>query len=134
MKYYKLIGFIASILLLISCFLPLCHYADLNKTFTGFFSENNYYGRPGIFFSFVAVSSVILILIDKIWAKRLHILFAALNIGYLIKTYIVFTSCYNGYCPEKKYGIYILIIASILMMVVALFPDIQLMDEKEKEA
>ncbi len=134
MKYYKLIGFTACVLLVVSCFLPWTYYADLNKSFTGFFTEKNQYGKPGLFFSFVAVCSVVLILIDKIWAKRVHIIFAAITIGYLIKTYIQFTSCYIGYCPEKKFGIYILIAACILMLIVALFPDIELMDEKEKNS
>jgi len=132
MKHYKLIGFIACIILLASCFMPWAYYADLHKSFTGFFSEKNTYGKPGIFFSFIAVISVVLIFLDKVWAKRIHILFAALNLGYLIKTFILFTSCYNGYCPEKQFGIYLLIIGCLLMMIVALFPDIKLMDEKEQ--
>jgi uncharacterized membrane protein YjjP (DUF1212 family) len=130
MKYYKLIGITACALLLVSCFLPWAYYADLHRSFTGFYTEKNEYGKPGVFFSFIAICSVILILIDKIWAKRVHIIFAAITIGYLIKTYILFTSCYIGYCPEKKFGIFILITACTLMMIVALFPDIKLMDEK----
>ena len=132
MKNYKLIGSIACLILLASCFMPWTYYADLHKNFTGFFSETNRYGKPGIFFSFTTVVSIFLISLDKICAKRTHLLFAALNIGYLIKTYIIYTSCYYGYCPEKKYGIYFLITGCILMLAVALFPDIKLPDEKEK--
>jgi hypothetical protein len=123
MKYYKWIGWGASALLIISCFLPWAYYADLSKNFTGFFSERNIYGKPGIFFVFFAVVSILLIQIDRIWAKRTHIFFAALNIGYLIKTYILFTSCYNAYCPEKKTGLYLLILSSAVLMIVSILPN-----------
>ncbi len=111
MKNYKLIGWLACILLFVSCFMPWAYYADLNKTFNGFFSEKNIYGKPGIFFVFIAITSAILIYLDKLWAKRTHIVLTALNIGYLIKTYVLFSSCYNAYCPEKKLGLYILVLS-----------------------
>src|SRR3984885_10614710 len=123
MKYYKWIGWSASALLIASCFMPWTYYADLNKNFTGFFSEQNIYGKPAMFFIFFATISILLIYLDKIWAKRTHIFLAALNIGYLIKTYILFTSCYNAYCPEKKYGLYLLMISCIVLMIVSIFPD-----------
>ena len=53
---------------------------------------------------------------------------AALNLGYLIKTYILFTSCYNAYCPEKKFGLYLLILSSVVLMVVSIFPDMKLVN------
>ncbi|MDQ2862812.1 MAG: hypothetical protein M3R50_04010 [Bacteroidota bacterium] len=133
MKHYKLIGGITCILLFACCFMPWTYYADLNKNFTGFFSEKNIYGKPGIFFSFIAIVSAILISLDKMWAKRTHIFFSAINIGYLIKTYIVYTSCYNTYCPETKYGFYILVGSCLLLLVVSLFPNVKLMPEEETD-
>lgn len=126
MKYYKLTGFLACLLLAISCFLPWAYYPDLHKSFTGFFSEQNMYGRPGKVFIFFAICSLILIFINKIWAKRTLIFFAALNIGYLLKTYVIFTSCYNTYCPQKQYGLYLVILSSVVLMIVSFFPDLKL--------
>jgi len=131
MKYYKLTGFLACLLLAISCFLPWAYYPDLHKSFTGFFSEQNMYGRPGKVFIFFAISSLALIFINKIWAKRTLIFFAALNIGYLLKTYVIFTSCYNTYCPQKQYGLYLLILSSVVLMIVSFFPDLKLVKADE---
>ncbi len=131
MKYYKQIGFIACAFLFITCFLPWTYYADLHKNFTGFFSEQNQYGKPGMFFTFSAVASAILIYLDKIWAKRTHIFLAAVTIGYLIKTFVLYASCYNAYCPEKKLGIYLLIVSCVVLLVVSIFPDLAL-DENKK--
>ena len=130
MKYYKPLGLLASIVLIISCFLPWAYYPDLQKSFTGFFTEQNMYGKPGMVFVFFAVASVILIFINKIWAKRTLIFFAALNAGYLLKTYVIFTSCYRGYCPDKQYGIYLLIISCVTLLVVSFFPDLKVTDNK----
>ncbi|MDQ2718734.1 MAG: hypothetical protein M3Z26_03060 [Bacteroidota bacterium] len=133
MKYYKLTGLVACALLIISCFLPWAYYADLHKSFTGFFSEQNIYGRPGKAFVFIAVCSAILIYLDKLWAKRTLIFLAAVNIGYLIKTYVLFTSCYSTICPLKEYGLYLLIFSSILLLVVTFFPDIKIGENIEKD-
>lgn len=134
MKYYKVIGLFASVALIVSCFLPWAYYPDLQKSFSGFFSEQNVYGKPGIAFTFFGVISVILLFINKIWAKRTLIFFAALNIGYLLKTYVIYTSCYKGYCPEKQYGIYFLIISSLVLLVISFFPDIKVAENEKTEA
>ncbi|MDQ6888926.1 MAG: hypothetical protein M3Z56_01405 [Bacteroidota bacterium] len=133
MKYYKLIGFTGCALLILSCFLPWTYYADIHKTFNGFFSEANNYGKPGKFFIFFAVLSAFLIYSDKVWAKRTHIFLSALAIGYLIKTYILFTSCYNAYCPEKRAGLYLLIASCLLLMIVSVFPDVKISVRQNEE-
>jgi hypothetical protein len=129
MKYYKQIGLIACVLLVISCFLPWAFYPDLHKSFNGFFSEMDIYGKPGKVFIFFAVLSAILILLNKIWAKRTLIFLAAFNVGYLIRTYILYTSCYRAFCPEKQYGLYLLIVGCVLLLIVSFFPNLKLKDE-----
>ena len=123
MKHYKWIGSCSSALLIASCLMPWTYYKDLDKNFTGFFSEQNIYGKPAVFFIFFAIASILMIHLDKVWAKRAHIFLAALNLGYLIKTYILFTACYNAYCPEKKPGLYLVILSSVVLLIVSLFPD-----------
>lgn len=131
MKYYKLIGITACLLLILSCFLPWAYYADLQKSFTGFFTEQNIYGKPGKVFIFVAICSAILILLNKLWAKRTLIFFVAINIGYLIKTYVLFTTCYSTICPQKEYGLYLLIFSSVLLSIVSIFPNLKVDDADE---
>ena len=124
MRYAKPVGLAAALLLIIVCFLPWTYHADIDKTFTGFFSERGMYGKPGKFFIFFAVLSIVLIFLPKIWAKRVHIFVAALMVAYAIKTYILFTSCYNAYCPEKKMGIYLVLILSLVQFVFSLLADV----------
>lgn len=136
MKFYKQIGFAASLLLAISCFLPWAYYPDLHQSFNGFYSEQGVYGKPGKVFIFFAVCSLVLIFTDKLWAKRTLIFIAAFNIGYLIRTYILYTGCYSAFCPNNEYGIYLLILSCIALMLVSLFPDLKVEsnDATQKES
>lgn len=132
MKYYKPIGLFAGVLLIISCFLPWAYYPDINKHFTGFFSEENVYGKPAKVFIFLAVVSVALIFIDKLWAKRTLLFVATINLAYLIKSYVLFTTCYNTICPQKEYGLYLLMTSVVLLSITSIFPDMKIPEKKEK--
>jgi hypothetical protein len=124
------VGIIAALILIASCFIPWTYYPDIDKTFTGFFSQANAYGKPGKAIIFFSVLSIILFIIPKIWAKRFNVLVNAITIAYCIRSYVLFTSCSSGVCPEKKIGIFLIIISSALMLVASLLPDLKLNDEK----
>jgi len=125
-KNSQWIGIAAAVLLIGACFLPWAYFPDLQKDFTGFFSEKNAYGRPGKVFVFLSVIAIILFLTPKIWAKRTNIFVGALTIAFAVKCYILFTACYKGICPDRKPGIFLVLIASALMTLAAVLPDTKL--------
>ena len=132
LKIIKWAGLAACVLLVVACFMPWTYHADLDKNFTGFFSEKNTYGRPGKYLTFFALASICLILLQKIWAKRVHLFLAALSMGYAVKSYILFTACYNAYCPDKKLGIYLMMASCIIILVAAILPDMKMSSIKGK--
>ena len=129
MKFSKWIGLAAAIGLIIVCFLPWTYHADVQKDFTGFFSEKNAYGKPGKFLIIFSVVSIALLLIPRIWAKRTNLFVTGIMLAYAIKTYILYTSCYNAYCPEKRAGIYLVVALSVIQFVMSLFPDMKINTE-----
>jgi len=131
LKILQKAGIIACIILLLSCFMPWAFYADIHETFTGFYSFQNQYGKPGKFLSVMALIAFALMMLPKIWAKRANLFVCALAVGYAIKTYILFTSCYNAYCPEKKAGIFIMLLSTIIMLISSAFPDLKINKQKE---
>ena len=139
LKFLHWLGIIACISLVISCFLPWSYYADASivneadRTFTGFYSYQNNYGKPGKMLVLTATISLILILLPKIWAKRTNLFVCALGVGYAIKSYILFVSCYNAYCPEKRIGIYLMLVATILMLICSAFPSLTLKTFKKTD-
>jgi hypothetical protein len=132
MKYSQYIGVAAAIILVGACFLPWAFYPDLNKDFTGFFSEQNNYGRPGKLFSILAVIATTLFLIPKIWAKRWNLLIGAITVAYAIKSFVLFSSCYNTICPEKKIGIWIMLLASFVLLIMTFLPDLKVIEKEKK--
>lgn len=130
MKYSQWIGIGAAIVLVVACFLPWTFHPDLNKSFTGFFSEKNNYGKPGKVFIVFAVVAIVFFLIPRIWAKRWNLLIGALTVAYAIKSFIVFSGCYHGICPAKQAGLWIMLLAAVAMMGMALMPDMKV-GEKE---
>lgn len=129
-KILQRAGITACIILVVACFMPWAYYADIHETFTGFYSFQNQYGKPGKFLTLIAIIAFALMLLPKIWAKRANLFVCALGVGYAIKTYILFTSCYNAYCPEKKAGIFIMMLATMLMLISATFPDLKINNQK----
>jgi hypothetical protein len=133
MKYSQWIGIAAAILLAAATFMPWAYYPSLGKDFTGFYSEGNSYGRPGKFLVFFSAVMVLFFLIPKIWAKRANIIIAAITIAFAIRSYIVYTACYRGICPEKKAGIFLVLLASVIMLAAALTPDIPVKQDRPSD-
>ena len=112
--------------------MPWAYYADAHivneaqRTFTGFYSYQNNYGKPGKPLVAIEVIVIALMLLPKIWAKRTNLFVCALAVGYAIKSFILFTSCYNAYCPEKKAGIFLMLITTLVMLVASAFPQLTL--------
>ena len=108
------------------CFIPWVHYNSINETFTGFhvnkFPTGVYYGRPGILISIFTG----IIFLMNIWnnanAKRANLFISALLFAYCIRTYILFTgSLFDGEVV-KEWGIYLIVILSLILLVCSIFP------------
>ena len=119
-------------MLVISSFLSWTYHPDLNKFFTGFFSENNIYGKPGYVFIVLSIFAIVFFGIQKVWAKRWNLFICAIILAYAIKTFIVYSGCYRGICPAKQTGIWLMLAATLLMMGMSLLPDLNLKGESSK--
>ena len=97
------------------------YYPDINKYFTGFFSEKNYYGKPGYFLCLMAFFSLILHLLSIYRIKWVNVLIAALIMSYAVKTYFLYTAAYAGIEPLKKPGIWLMLTMSFLNMALTIF-------------
>lgn len=129
MKYSQWIGIAAAVILVIAGFLPWTYYPDLNKNFTGFFTERNMYGKPGSVFVVTSIIAIVFYAIQRIWAKRWNMFICAFALAYAIKSFIMYSGCYRGICPDKLAGLWIMLLAAIVMMVMALFPDMKLKED-----
>ncbi len=133
MRYMKWIGFAAGVLLIVSCFTPWVFIASRDITISGIDATGTNFGKPGYFHFLCAFFFLLFNFIPKIWAKRSNLLVAALNIAWAIRNFFVIAACQGGECPEKKTGLYFVLFASIIMLITTFFPDMKLIDDKNKK-
>ena len=122
MKYSQVTGALATIALMIACFFPWAYYPDLNEFFTGFYSYQNVYGRPGKLFMVLGGMALLFFILSKIWAKRANWLVCGLIAAYALNVFIRFVSCYKGICPVKQPAIYVILLAPIVMLIMSFLP------------
>lgn len=127
----KWIGILAAIVLIIACFFPWVFIESKNITVTGIESAGTRFGKPGYFHFFLAAFYLLFTFISKVWAKRWNLLIVALNIAWAARNYLTISACSGGECPEKKAGLYIVLISSLLMLVAALFPKMEVKDDQQ---
>jgi hypothetical protein len=131
MRYMKWVGLIAVILLVVSCFIPWVLIPSKNIIVSGVDSTGTNFGKPGFTHFVLSFFFIIFHFIPKLWAKRVNLLIVALNIAWAIRNYFIISMCREGDCPEKQIGLWLVLLASVLMLIAALFPDIKLKEERK---
>lgn len=130
MRYMKWIGLAAGILLLVSCFLPWVTISFKNLTLTGTDTSGTAFGKPGYFHFVLVAVFIICTLVPRVWAKRLNLLITAINIAWALRNFFVIAACAGGECPHRESGMWLMLLSSIVMLVSALFPDMEIPSEK----
>jgi hypothetical protein len=123
LKYASATGIFAGLFLIFFCFLPWAYYPDLHQNFTGFYSEQNQYGKPGKTFIFLSVISILFFLIPRIWAKRANQVVSVLIFAYALKSYFMYAACYIGICPVIKIGLIGMPVFSFIILLSSLMSE-----------
>lgn len=134
MTIYRILhylGLAACLLLAASCFMPWAFYNDPSindvsqRTFTGFYTFQNYYGKPGKFLCFFAALSLVLKLTPKVWAKRVDLFLCAFGSAYALWGFLKYTGVYSSVIPQAQIGLYLMLSAAVIMLLAAIFPDLK---------
>ncbi len=126
MKYSQTIGIIATLALLVVCYLPWVTIESHQLVITGMNAKGTDFGTPARMNIYFTVIMLLLFVLPKVWAKRTNVFIGALNFSWSFRNFIVLSTCAMGECPVKKPGIYALLLLSFIMMLVTFFPKIEL--------
>ncbi|MCW3113517.1 MAG: hypothetical protein JWR18_1913 [Segetibacter sp.] len=129
MRYSNYIGVLAAILLIAACFLPWVYIDSIKTIITGVKADHTNYGKPGVLHIFFAILTSIFFLIPTIWAKRTNLFVAAFNFAWSIRNFLLISHCEVGECPEKRVGIYAILLLSIVILVMTTIPRVKLKDQ-----
>lgn len=127
----KWIGLGAAVLLVVSCFTPWVIIESRNITVSGIDAGGTNYGKPGYFHFLMTAFFLSFHFIPRVWAKRANLPVLALNLGWAFRNFFIISACQGGECPVKQNGIWLVLLASLLMLVSGLFPDIKLKQQKK---
>ena len=131
MKYSQPVGVLLCLLLIANCFLPWSYVADIHLLITGV-NGGETLGKPGLFNMILCVIMISFFLIPKLWAKRANVIVGALNIAWSLRNYIFVGACSGGICPDKKAGIYLLLLLSFLIEIATFLPQVN-MTQKDQD-
>lgn len=129
-RYSKYIGLAAAALLIASCFTPWVIIKD-TIVVSGVDATGTSYGKPGYFNLLMTALFCFFTVLPRVWAKRANLVVVAFNIAWAIRNYFLLTTCQGGDCPVKQTGLYLVLLASFIMLLSALFPGMQLPAKKE---
>jgi hypothetical protein len=134
MKYSQQIGIVAAIALIIVCFFsPWIYVPSINLTLDGMhgkISDELTFGKQAIPHSFYCIVMIICFAIPKVWAKRINIFASLFNLAWAIKNCIIFVMCRQGECPQIKFGMYAVVGLSIILLIAAFTPKMQIKAEE----
>jgi len=128
MKYSNYIGALSAAALIAFCFVPWVYIESIQTTVTGLNAGRTNFGSPGAIHIFLCVFSIILFLLQKVWAKRTNLFVVTFNFAWAIRNFLLLSQCQMGECPEKRLGLYAVIIFSFLMLLMALLPKMEVTD------
>lgn len=123
MKNLKWVGLLAAGLLVLSCFQDWVIVKSINLHISGVQTEGTTFGKPAAMHFLLTAFFVVFTLVPRVWAKRFNLLAGSINLAWALRNYFEVGACSGGECPEKQVGIYLMLGASIVMLISTFFPD-----------
>jgi hypothetical protein len=128
MKYSNYVGVLAAIILIGCCFLPWVYIDSIKTTITGLQTEPTRYGKPGILHIAFSLLAIVFFLIPALWAKRTNLFIGAFNFAWGIRNFLIISHCEFGECPQKRFGIYAILLLSVIIAIMTTIPKMKLKD------
>ena len=106
---------------MIACFFPWVTIESKNIVVSGVDASGTSFGKPGYMHLLMASLTIVLLLFRNMTTLRISIFLTAFNAAWSIRNYIVISSCYGGICPQKQPALYLIVVASFLLLICNLF-------------
>lgn len=113
-----------ALLLIGAAFLPWIHIDAYNITLTGVNDQGLDYGPRGRGQIYFAVICILMILINRNGSMLFGIVVAAVNVAFAASHLYVYR-CYGGICPQKLYGLFLSMAASLALLVFLLYTPVR---------
>lgn len=126
MKNSKWVGIFGVVLLFTAAYQPWITVISKSITITGMNTQGTTFGKPALMNLITSGIATIFFLYSSVMAKRANLFFCAFNFAWCIRNFIIVSTCRAGECPEKRFGLYLLMISGFIIMMASLFPDLKI--------
>lgn len=124
MQWRKWMAAISALLLIGFAFLPWLYIDANNITITGVNDMGLDYGPRGRGHIYFAVICLLMILIGRNWSMLIAIVVAVINIAFAASHFYVYR-CSGGVCPQKLFGLYLAVAASLALLLFLLYSPVR---------
>lgn len=125
MRYSNYYGILAGLIMIAAAAFPWIYIPSVNATVSGFGSETiTKFGQPVLMNIYLFVLNVLFFLIPKLWAKRLNPFVGAIGFAWALRNVVLLGMC-RGECPERMTNLWIYFIASFVLLIMTLLPDLK---------
>ena len=117
----KLFAILSAALLAGACFFPWVNIESKGIVITGVNTTGTNFGKPGYFHFLLTGLCLLFLLINKRATQKIAVFFAAFNLAWAIRNFSIISGCYMGECPEKQPALFLIVLASIFILIASLF-------------
>ncbi len=121
MTLTRLLVIVSALGIIAACFAPWVFITSKQIMVTGMAAESINFGKPGLFHIFLASLFLLLVLLNKSWTLRVAFFIGAFNMAWVLRNYIALSACSGGICPQKQFGLFLLLGSSLVSIVFLLF-------------
>lgn len=125
--------FVAALIVL-ACFLPWMTIESKSISITGMDTTGTTYGKPAYFHFLWVGLSLLFLTVNRVWSRRTAMAFAAFNLAWAFRNFLVLPICQMGECPVRRAGLYLLFIASIAFFFAGLIAPVKESANEENTA
>ncbi len=104
------------------CFMPWVYISSIQTTVTGIRADKTNFGHPGLINIILSTVATVLFIIPRVWAKRMNLFISTFNLAWAVRNFLLITQCELGDCPEKRPGIYLLFVLSVVLLLMTFIP------------
>lgn len=122
MQSIRWLAVLAAALIITACFFTWVNVDKTDYFIGGFYSgRKNQFGQPGILHVIFCGTCILFFMINKVWSLRSAFFISAFNVAWAARNFFLISACSEGVCPEKHTALYVILIASFALTVLAAF-------------
>jgi hypothetical protein len=125
----KWIPALVALVLIGTLFFPWVVIESRSMVISGMEATGTNFGKPGAFTLVFASLVFVFSLVPRIWAHRICLFSAALNIGWAIRNFLILSACSGGECPQRQWAFYLYIFSSLFLLIAVLFQNVKPVSE-----